>query len=130
MSKKELLAHLYVLFEAKVLARDEPREKLDAAYQFLTMAIQEGRIPDQERLDIAWKELLYGKRPWITKKESSMAANDDWKDGSISRDAFKEYSEYMAELSAEMIKAIEAKGFSREEAMRLTIAIVPGGFQQ
>lgn len=57
-------------------------------------------------------------------------AGDDWKDGSISRDTFKDYAEYMAALASELMTALQAKGFSRDEALRLTLAIVPGGFQK
>lgn len=35
----------------------------------------------------------------------------------------------MANLSKEIVEALQARGFSREEAMRLAIAILPGGFQ-
>jgi hypothetical protein len=59
-----------------------------------------------------------------------MPGSDDWKDGSISRDEFKEYADYMAELAAAFMTALQARGFSREEALRMAIALVPGGFSK
>lgn len=56
-------------------------------------------------------------------------SSDDWKDG-LGQDGFKEYARYMAVLSKELMDALEAKGFNREEALRLTITIIPGGFRK
>lgn len=54
--------------------------------------------------------------------------DDSWLDG-LGQDSFKDYAAYMAQLSKEFVDALQAKGFNREEAMRLTIAIIPGGFK-
>ena len=54
--------------------------------------------------------------------------NDDdaWKDGESSEGA-KEHAEYMAQIAKSFMDAFQAHGFTREEALRLTIAIVPRG---
>lgn len=54
--------------------------------------------------------------------------DDSWKDG-MGQDGLKEYAEYMAQLAKNFVDALEGKGFTREEAMRLTISIIPGGFK-
>lgn len=53
-------------------------------------------------------------------------AIDDWKDG-VSSDGAKEHAQYMAQISKHFMDAFQSHGFSREEALRLTIEIVPRG---
>lgn len=56
-----------------------------------------------------------------------MACDDDsWKDGE-SVDGAKEHAEYIAVIAKSFLDAFQAHGFTREEALRLTIAIVPMG---
>jgi len=55
--------------------------------------------------------------------------DDGWKDGTSS-DGAKEYAQYLACISKAFLDAFKAEGFSHEDAMRLTLAIVPLGTQR
>lgn len=52
--------------------------------------------------------------------------DDSWKDGA-SQDGAKEHAEFMATIAKSFMDAFQAQGFTREEALQLTIAIVPKG---
>lgn len=52
--------------------------------------------------------------------------HDGWKDGPSS-DAAKEHADYMARIAKHFVDAFQANGFTRAEAMELTIAILPKG---
>jgi hypothetical protein len=52
---------------------------------------------------------------------------DGWKDG-VSSDGIKEYANYVAEAAKAFINAFIEKGFTREEALRIVIQLLPKGF--
>lgn len=52
--------------------------------------------------------------------------DDGWKDG-ISSENVREHAEYMAKIANIFMEVFQANGFTRDEALKLTIAIVPRG---